>query len=112
MLAVVPDVKKRCRLAYKALNYATKYNGIGTEFVRCICSKEIKVEDLFETEDCEFDGIVLKIPKGYDSILRVYGNYMKKPPVEKRVPGIEYIYYDLNYKNFICKKNNNKIFFV
>ena len=39
-----------------------------------------------ETCDVEFEGMKLKAPKEYDKYLKqVYGNYMKLPPLEKRV---------------------------
>lgn len=36
---------------------------------------------------CEFEGFEFNIPVGYDEILKLeYGNYMKLPPEEKRIP--------------------------
>ena len=41
---------------------------------------------LAETCDVEFEGLYFKGPKEYDKYLtRIYGDYMKLPPVEKRV---------------------------
>lgn len=43
----------------------------------------------------EFEGIQVKIPKGYDRVLKnIYGNYMELPPEEERVPHHRYkLYY-------------------
>lgn len=39
-----------------------------------------------KTIDCTFEGKTYKIPEGYDEYLsNIYGDYMKLPPVEKRV---------------------------
>lgn len=53
-----------------------------------------------ETTEHVFEGILFKIPKKYDSYLtKEYGDYMKLPPVEKRVSRHEIGFIDLgSYK--------------
>lgn len=42
-------------------------------------------EDLEDTIDGEFEGIICKIPRNYDKLLtKLYGDYMTPPPVDKR----------------------------
>lgn len=44
-----------------------------------------------------FEGILVRIPVGYDAILtKMYGNYMKLPPEEKRVTHHKVAYKNLN----------------
>ena len=48
-------------------------------------------EDLEEAIDLEFEGTIVKGPKGYDRMLRnIYGDYMVLPPEEVRVPMHDY----------------------
>jgi replication-associated recombination protein RarA len=43
-------------------------------------------KDMEEVIDSEFEGHQVKIMKGYDDYLsKVYGDYMKLPPIEKQV---------------------------
>lgn len=49
--------------------------------------------------DCEFEGRTLRIPVGYRNILtEVYGDYMKLPPVEKRISHHSHFYINLDRK--------------
>lgn len=51
-------------------------------------------EDLEEAVDIEFEGMMIRAPKGYDRMLRsIYGNYMELPPEENRLPMHDYIAY-------------------
>ena len=43
--------------------------------------------DLSQTVECKFEGHSFFIPKSYDLVLsQLYGDYMKLPPEEKRIP--------------------------
>ena len=45
----------------------------------------IDVKDIFPTKKVSFEGLHIPIPSNYDKILtKMYGDYMKLPPVEKR----------------------------
>ena len=42
--------------------------------------------------DCEFEGRKFLIPEDYDTVLKIsYGDYMKLPPEEQRIPRHENI---------------------
>lgn len=46
----------------------------------------MRKEELEETVSKEFEGHIFKVPKAYDLYLRqIYDDYMKLPPIEKRV---------------------------
>lgn len=63
----------------------------GTDGVKAIFPKEYFKESI----DHEFEGIQLKIPKEYDAILRrLYGDYMRLPPEEKRIGHHHYKAYE------------------
>lgn len=59
--------------------------------------KEItRYENFAEGVNCEFEGRVLRIPVGYENILKeVYGDYMKLPPKEKQVSNHSHYYINL-----------------
>ena len=53
-----------------------------------------------------FEGLQVRIPVGYDEILRkMYGNYMELPPVEKRVS-----HHNVAYKNLEERKSLEEVF--
>ena len=66
---------------------------------KCVMWSEVK--RLFDTKDffaspleMEFNGVSFRIPNNYDHILKImYGDYMKLPPEEKRVPHHDYKMY-------------------
>jgi lipopolysaccharide cholinephosphotransferase len=64
-----------------------RYNKKNT---RCVSSRglanfESEIDDLLPTTDHEFSGILVKIPRNADKLLRIqYGDYMKLPPLDKR----------------------------
>jgi len=50
-----------------------------------------------EWVDCEFEGRLLRIPSGHETILKeVYGDYMKLPPKEKRISHHAHYYMNLD----------------
>lgn len=72
--------------------YGQKYNGKGYNHVyensmgyyNTICPWN--KSDFEEIMDASFEGLTIKIMRGYDNLLsNVYGDYMKLPPEEKRV---------------------------
>lgn len=72
--------------------YAQKYNTKGFQYLYENCQgigkrrNKFLFEDFSEYIDVEFEGYKLKAIKGYDDYLKnSYGEYMKLPPVEKRV---------------------------
>lgn len=47
----------------------------------------VKIKDMEDTIDGNFEGFKLPIPRNYDEILtRLYGDYMTPPPIEKQIP--------------------------
>lgn len=66
--------------------------------------ERIPVEWMENTVTVQFESIPVKAPQGYDSYLRnVYGDYMKLPPEEKRIPH-HYLYkldFDRSYKTYL-----------
>ena len=72
--------------------YSQKNNGKGYSHVyeNCLGVYNSKYawlkKDMEEVIDSEFEGHQVKIMKGYDDYLsKVYGDYMKLPPIEKQV---------------------------
>ncbi len=73
-------------------------NGLGFERYRTDISEPIRMM---------FHGKLFNVPAAYDDFLkRGYGDYMSKPPVEKRIPRDKPYYYDLStpYKEYLSKK--------
>ncbi|MBQ5984333.1 MAG: LicD family protein [Bacteroidales bacterium] len=62
-----------------------------------------RIEDISQLELTTFQGHDFFIPKGYDRILRnIYGDYMKLPPSDQRVPK------ESKYLSFFWKENHNE----
>lgn len=76
--------------AKKIIKNSQKYSGQNTQWVGNFFAKaRIKInKDIFERYDLmEFEGDLYKVPSGYDTWLKAfYGDYMKLPPIEMRVP--------------------------
>ena len=93
------------RLFDKMNKIAARYNTIQTEYVDEIVTGyncRYKYTDLVETIETDFEYTKVRIPKGYDSCLKItYGDYMKLPPVDKRNHHSDVIYYnpDLPYSD-------------
>ncbi len=70
--------------------WATKYNDIPTTRVCCFFDTSplnmlISRDELFPLQEKQFEDIMVKLPKDNHAYLtRMYGDYMKLPPVEKR----------------------------
>lgn len=66
-------------------------------------------ENFADGVDAEFDGRLLRIPIGYVNILtEVYGDYMKLPPVEKRVS--LHSHYYMNLERRVTKEDVDESF--
>lgn len=83
---------------YKRLEKVSKrYNNIKTEYVTSFedfapLNDIIKVEDIHPLQEVDFEGIKVKLPyKNHELLQGMYGDYMKLPPVEKRVNHCPYI---------------------
>lgn len=70
---------------------ALKYNNEKTRWVACFfgemdpLKQAIKLDDLFPLVKKPFEDIMVKVPKNNDVFLkRMFGDYMKMPPVESR----------------------------
>lgn len=86
---------------------STKYNNIKTE---CVTSFEdfapsnniIRLKDIYPLKEVDFEGIKVTVPSKSHELLRgMYGDYMKIPPLEKRVNHYPYIL------DFGVENNNN-----
>lgn len=52
----------------------------------------ISQQELFPLREMEFEGITVNVPNNYDAYLtRIFGDYMKMPPEEKRVNHCPYL---------------------
>ena len=109
MLALVPIKKMRWAIARFAEKQMTKYKMSDHELVTEVCAgpkfmhNEYKKEWFTKPIYKEFEGKKMPIPNGYDSYLRMaYGDYMKLPPKEKRIPEHNVVYCDLknSYKKY------------
>lgn len=65
-----------------------------------------KKEDFSSTIDMPFEGMMIPVPIGYDRILRTeFGDYMKFPPVEKRVGKHAVVFApDVPYKKYCSEQ--------
>ena len=103
---VFPNYKK---LKYKNEKYMKKRNYDESELIRNFCGawglKEVVPKSFFGNgAKAEFEGFEVIIPEQYDLYLTsLYGDYMKLPPVEKRVPHhyCEIVDLSSSYKNYI-----------
>ena len=103
LLALVPGRKSRYRLWRFAEKRMTRYpieecKGItelcsGPKYMRNFYPKEI----FSAAKKVPFEDTVLPIPVGYDGYLRIaFGDYMKLPPEEERVPSHDAAVMDLD----------------
>lgn len=94
---LVPIIRFLCgdkkKLIKKALDLHAKYPYEKSKYISVIESdfnrkrKRFEKEWFAESIEVEFEGYKLQAPCGYDNILRkIYGDYMKVPPVEYQIP--------------------------
>lgn len=103
------------RIREKIYVYAEKqmsrYNYEDCDTVRYLLCHPQKKEWYQDVIYTDFEGYKMPIPVGYDAFLRdEYGDYMQFPPLEKRMPLTEVVFYDLensyrNYKGMYYCKN-------
>ncbi|MFR5692782.1 MAG: phosphorylcholine transferase LicD [Lachnospiraceae bacterium] len=86
------------RYLYKCLlKECKKYNGEQTKYMNAFevtmsHHAYISKEELFPLQKMPFENLMVNMPKEYDVYLRrLFGDYMKIPPVEKRVNHCPYI---------------------
>lgn len=81
------------------LDYQKWYSGFDGD--KCVCAtqwvgKVFRREWFDDTIDCPFGDTTIKIPRDYDSYLRLaYGDYMQLPPEDKRRSGHSHYYLNL-----------------
>ena len=97
VLGLIRSPYIRYRLFTNAEKNVKKYKLQESDLVRLNYGEVYKKEGLIETIDVDFEGRKIPIMKNYDSFLKkMYGDYMKLPPEEKRLPESEVLYLDLD----------------
>ncbi len=101
MLGIIRSSKLRYKIWRRAEKKMSKYSIDSCTGITEICAgptymKNKYPKELFEKAiDVEFEDVKLPIPVGYDEYLRiVFGDYMKMPPEEKRVPQHDAVFID------------------
>ena len=78
------------KLHNMVLKHCTKYQGEDTEYIYYSCSASMQgtvfhKDDFYPLKQISYEGIMLDFPKSVEKGLnRVYGDFMKLPPEEKR----------------------------
>ncbi len=95
-------------------NIARKHNGKKDRYVTIAVftvydwkKSFFEKEDFVECSECDFEGIKVPIPKGYDKILtKLYGDYSKFPPFEERGKWHSGAVFepDVKYKEFLNER--------
>ena len=110
LLAVFKGKRIRNWIVKKSEIQVKKYNGTGCKRLAVNglgLGSQWPREDLAELTKATFHGREFNVPKNYDAYLkRLYKDYMALPPVDKRLPQDEPVYYDLNtpYKVYLAEK--------
>ena len=102
---VILGVFRSSNLRYKIWRYAerkmSKYDIESCRSITEICAGPVYMRNKYPKElfseamEVEFEDVKLPIPIGYDQYLRiVFGDYMKMPPEEKRVPQHDAVFID------------------
>lgn len=81
----------------KLVKFGESYRDDNSEYVTCLAWDEFYIYErkyFNEIEKHKFENLEVEIPKEYDVLLKKwYGDYMKLPPVEKRVASHNYKLY-------------------
>lgn len=106
VLQIIKRIKKRYFIGTKELKrirreLVTKYENTDSDcyyavfdLARISDKRIFSRKEIDEVEAHRFEDIEVLIPKAYDSILtRIYGDYMKLPPIEERVAHHHFIPY-------------------
>ncbi len=110
MLWAVPGRRARYRIWRYAEKKMTSYPIEACKGITELCSGVGYMKNYYPKEAFEkavkvpFDDTVLPIPSGYDIYLSIaFGDYMKLPPQDKRVPHHEACFMDLDssYKKYV-----------
>lgn len=109
LLGVIRNKKLRNKIVHYTGNHVKKYNGTGCKKVAINGFGYTRLlTEVTEPTKVLFHGRLFNVPAEYDQYLkRSYGDYMQRPPVDKRVPMDEPYYYDLNtpYKEYLESKS-------
>ena len=91
-----------CNYFLRKVDTKAKKRVMGDAYYSCVIW-EFSTNNMWTKEDfdgyeyTDFEGIKVRIPKTFDSVLqRNYGNYMELPPMDERVPHHEYVAYRKN----------------
>ena len=97
MLFVFPTNKIRCFIGDYLEKQISKYKFEDCEYVRYLACALRPRKAFDKAVYVDFEGYPMPVPAGYDEFLRAeYGDYMKLPPVEKRIPETKCSFYDLD----------------
>lgn len=98
VLSLIKSKRLRKAILKISEKQVKKYNGTGCKKVAINgLGFERYRSDITEPTRMLFHGKYFNVPAEYDDFLkRGYGDYMRKPPVEKRIPRDVPVYYDLN----------------
>lgn len=105
LLSIVRNKRLRNFIMKVCGKHVQKYNGTGCEKVAINGFGYARMQtDVTKVTKVLFHGKYFSVPEKYDEYLRrSYDDYMKRPPVDKRLPMDEPIYYDLNlsYQDYL-----------
>lgn len=97
LLFVFPTNKIRCFIGDYLEKQISKYKFEDCEYVRYLACALRPRKAFDKAVYVDFEGYPMPVPAGYDEFLRAeYGDYMKLPPVEKRIPETKCSFYDLD----------------
>lgn len=106
LLGIFSGKKVRNKIVEICGKQVKKYNGLGYKKVAINGYGFVRYKtDIIEPTKMLFHGKYFNVPAEYDEFLkRGYGNWHRKPPVEKRIPGDTPFYYDLNmpYSQYVA----------